>query len=92
MSQPSARRLATVSGRPPRAGAQIRLNAQTVDQAAVFDGIMKTCWRSGACRASFSASRKWCRYCMQTISAVAGSPGDGGDGLLQLGQLAPAPP
>ncbi len=70
----------------PRRGAQLRLDAQAVDEATVFDSIVKTCWRSARAGVVFRqpqmveilhADDQRCRRL---------SPGDGGDDLLQLGQ------
>ncbi|SAU46967.1 Uncharacterised protein [Klebsiella quasipneumoniae] len=70
-----------------RRGAQIRLNAQTVDQAAVLDGIMKNLLAQRRVPAVVFRQPQM----VQILHADDQrrrrlTPGDGGDGLLQLGQ------
>lgn len=71
----------------PRRGAQLRLDAQAVDEATVFDSIVKNllAQRRGAGRRFPPAANGGDTACRRSALSPA-LPGDGGDDLLQLGQ------
>ncbi len=71
----------------PRRGTQLRLNAQAVDQATAFDGVVKNLLAQR--RVPGVVFRQ--PQMVQILHADDQrrrrlTPGDGGDGLLQLGQ------